>query len=101
MVSEVVIDALGDRYDTSHAETAAKGLERLCAGGVDLMLLDCTLPGGLGEALLPAADTGRVPVILMSGNPGMAEQVPGHRPLVLKPFSLAALLETVQGVLGR
>jgi hypothetical protein len=31
----------------------------------------------------------------------MAEQVPGRRPLVLKPFSLAALLDTVQGVLGR
>lgn len=101
LVSEVVIDALGDRYETSHAETASKGLERLRAGGVDLMLLDCTLPGGLGEALLPAADGGRVPVILMSGNPGMAEQVPGHRPFVLKPFSLSALLEAVQGVLGR
>ncbi|MBV8615048.1 MAG: hypothetical protein JOY66_14975 [Acetobacteraceae bacterium] len=101
MVSEVVIDVLGDRYDTTRAETAAEGVERLRAGGVDLILLDCTLPGGLGEALLPTADSGRVPVILMSGNPAMAEQVPGSRPLVLKPFSLAGLLETVQGVLGR
>ncbi len=100
LVSEVVIDALEDRYQTSHAETASQGLERLRAGGVDLMLLDCTLPGGLGEALLPAADEGHVPVVLMSGNPGMAEKVPGGRPFVLKPFSLAALLETVQGVLG-
>ncbi len=70
LVSEVVIDALEDRYDTSHAETAPDGLERLRAGGVDLVLLDCTLPGGLGELLLPAADGGRVPVVLMSGNPG-------------------------------
>lgn len=101
MVAELVMDALGEQYDTSHAETASKGLERLRAGGVDLILLDCTLPGGLGEALLPAADSGRVPVVLMSGNPGMAEQVPGSRPFVLKPFSLAALLETMQAVLGR
>jgi len=101
LVSEVVIDALGDRYDTTRAETAAEGLERLRAGGVDLILLDCTLPGGLGEALVPTADSDHVPVILMSGNPGTAEQVPGRRPLVLKPFSLAALLDTVQGVLGR
>jgi two-component system, OmpR family, catabolic regulation response regulator CreB len=101
LVSEVVIDALEDRYETSHAETAPDGVEQLRAGGVDLVLLDCTLPGGLGEVLLPTADEGRVPVVLMSGNPGMAEQVPGRRPFVLKPFSLAALLETVQGVLGR
>jgi DNA-binding response OmpR family regulator len=101
LVSEVVIDALEDRYETSHAETAPDGLERLRAGGIDLVLLDCTLPGGLGEALLPAADDSRVPVVLMSGNPGMAEQVGGCRPFVLKPFSLTSLLETVNGVLGR
>lgn len=101
LVSEVVTDALEDTYDTSHAETAAEGLVRLRAGGVDLVLLDCTLPGGLGEELLPAADEAGIPVVLMSGNPGMAELVPGSRPFVLKPFTLTVLLESVRNVLGR
>ncbi len=101
LVSEVVIEALGDVYDTSNAETAAAALARLGMGMVDLVLLDCTLPGGLGQDLLPAADRAGIPVVLMSGNPGMAEQVPGLRPFVLKPFTLTGLLETVQGVLGR
>lgn len=96
LVSEVVIDALGESYGTSHAETAAEGLARLRAGGVDLLLLDCTLPGGLGDELLPASDDAGIPVVLMSGNPGMAEAVPGNRLFVLKPFTLTVLLEAVQ-----
>jgi DNA-binding NtrC family response regulator len=101
LVSEVVIDALGDAYDTSHAGTAAEGLVRLRGGGIDLVLLDCTLPGGLGDDLLPAADAAGIPVVLMSGNPGMAELVPGNRPFVLKPFTLTALLQSVRDNLGR
>jgi two-component system OmpR family response regulator len=99
LVSEVVIDALEDDYQTSCAETAAAALERLRAGGVDAMLLDCTLPGGLDPLLVPMADEAGVPVILMSGHPDMMERVPGvGRPFILKPFSLTSLLTTVQRV---
>jgi DNA-binding response OmpR family regulator len=97
LVSEVVVDALDDTYQTSCAETAAAALERLRAGGIDAMLLDCTLPGGLDPHLVPMADESGVPVILMSGHPEMMERVPGAgRPFILKPFSLASLLTTVQ-----
>ncbi|HXA26450.1 MAG TPA: response regulator [Acetobacteraceae bacterium] len=97
LVSEVVLDALEDLYDTSCAETAAAALEHLRAGGIDAMLLDCTLPGGLDPHLVPMADEAGVTVILMSGHPDMMERVPGSgRPFILKPFSLTSLLTTVQ-----
>jgi DNA-binding response OmpR family regulator len=98
LVSEVVVDALDGLYETSRAETAAAALERLRAGGIDAMLLDCTLPGGLDPHLVPTADRSGVPVILMSGHPDMVERVAGVRPFILKPFSLSALLATIERV---
>ena len=77
LVSEVVVDALDGIYDTSRAETAAAAMECLRAGGIDAMLLDCTLPGGLDPHLVPMADDTGVPVILMSGHPDMMDRVPG------------------------
>ena len=100
LVSEVVLAALEDLYQTSCAETAAAALERLCAGGIDAMLLDCTLPGGLDPQLIPKADEIGVPIILMSGHPEMLDSVPGApRPFILKPFSLASLLTAVEQVM--
>ena len=88
------MDALDGIYDTSRAETAAAAIECLRAGGIDAMLLDCTLPGGLDPHLVPMADDIGVPVILMSGHPDMMDRVPGvPRPCIQKPFSLTALLD--------
>ena len=95
LVAEVVVDALQDLYDTSQAEDAGTGLARLHTGGIDLILLDCSLPGGLGDELIPAADGAGIPIILMSGNPEMAERVGGNRPFVLKPFALSALMDMI------
>ncbi len=101
LVSEVVVDALDGIYQTSRAETAAAALERLRAGGIDAMLLDCTLPGGLDPHLVPMADDSGVPVILMSGHPDMMDSVPGvGRPFILKPFSLTALLDDYRSVIA-
>lgn len=101
LVSEVVVDALDGIYDTSRAETAAAAMECLRAGGIDAMLLDCTLPGGLDPHLVPMADDTGVPVILMSGHPDMMDRVPGvERPCIQKPFSLTALLTTIEAVIG-
>jgi DNA-binding response OmpR family regulator len=100
LVAEVVLDGLSDDYETSHAENAGGGVARLRQTQVDLMLLDCTLPGGLGEELLPAADSAGVKVLLMSGNPEKAAAVPGNRPFILKPFSLSSLLEKVDQVIA-
>ena len=101
LVSEVVAAALEDAYTTSHVTTASEALAQLRGGGIDLMLLDCTLPGGLDDKLLPEADRGGVPVVLMSGDPERMQRIDGrHRPHVVKPFSLTALLEVVEGVIG-
>ena len=56
LVPEVVVDALDGVYDTSCAETAAAAIDFLRAGGIDGILLDCTLPGGLDPRLVPLAD---------------------------------------------
>ena len=99
LVSEVVVDALDGTYRTSNAGTAAAALEHLRAGGIDAMLLDCTLPGGLDPDLVPMADRLGVPVILMSGHPDMAGCIPGaKRPFILKPFNLASLLDAIGSV---
>src|SRR5690348_10959053 len=78
LVREVIGDALADSYETIAAESASEALVSMERGGVDLILLDCTLPGGLGDRLIPEADRARVPIVLMSGNPEMAAQVPGN-----------------------
>lgn len=100
LVSEVVAAALDDDYDTSLVETSAEAMERLGRGGIDLMLLDCTLPGGIDVRLIPQADLSGVPVILMSGDPARVERAGDRqRPFVAKPFTLTSLLDTVERVM--
>ncbi|HEY4040687.1 MAG TPA: response regulator [Rhodopila sp.] len=100
LVSEVIAAALDDEYPVSIVETAAEALTVLRAGEIRLMILDCTLPGGVDVELIPEADRIGTAVILMSGDPGrMATLTDQPRPFVMKPFTLSALLETVHGVL--
>jgi DNA-binding NtrC family response regulator len=101
LVSEVIAAALDDIYPTTVVETAAEAMGLLRRGGFRLMLLDCTLPGGVDANLLPEADRAGTAVILMSGDPGrMAKLTDMPRPFVLKPFSLVGLLDTVESVLA-
>jgi DNA-binding response OmpR family regulator len=101
LVSEVIAAALDDSYSTTMAETTAEALGILRRGGVRLMLLDCTLPDGAGGELIPEADRAGAAVILMSGDPGrMAKLTDQPRPFVLKPFTLAGLLDTIEAVLA-
>jgi DNA-binding NtrC family response regulator len=100
LVSEIVDAALSDDYDTTVVESSADALECLRGGGIDLMLLDCSLPGGMDANLLPLADRTGVPVILMSGDPARVKVQPDRqRPFVQKPFSLTSLLTTVEQVI--
>jgi DNA-binding NtrC family response regulator len=101
LVSEVIAAALDDTYATTVVETAAEALGLLQRGRFRLMLLDCTLPGGVDVTLLPEADRAGTAVILMSGDPGrMTKLTDQPRPFVLKPFTLAGLLDTVETVLA-
>ena len=101
LVSEVIAAALDDTYPTTIVETAAAALALLEHGGFRLMLLDCTLPGGVDVNLIPEADRDGTAVVLMSGDPGrMAKLTDQPRPFVLKPFTLTGLLDTVETVLA-
>jgi DNA-binding response OmpR family regulator len=97
----VIEAALDDVYRITVVETATAALDLLRQGGVRLMLLDCTLPGGLDADLLPEADRLGTAVILMSGDPGRMDTLSGQpRPFVLKPFALGDLVATVERVLS-
>jgi DNA-binding NtrC family response regulator len=100
LVSEVIAAALDDVYTITIVATAAEALALLQGGGFRLMLLDCTLPGGVDANLMPEADRAGTAVILMSGDPQrMTKLTDQPRPFILKPFSLAGLLDTVETVL--
>ena len=101
MVSEVIAAALADRYAVTVVETATEAKGKLANGGFRLMLLDCTLPGGSDHGLIPAAERVGTVVVLVSGDPGrMARLTDQPRPFVLKPFSLAGLLEVVEAAVS-
>ena len=100
LVAEVVTEALEPTYRTTHADNCAAALASLRGGGIDAILLDCTLPDGVDPALLTEADEAGVAVVVMSGHPELAERVAGaKRPFLLKPFLLDALLATVERAL--
>lgn len=97
LVAEVIADALGDHYGTSRVESSMAAFRCLSEGGIDLILLDCTLPDGIDAGLIPAADRMAVPVVFMSGDPERMEGLATRpRPFIRKPFSLADLVATVR-----
>ena len=69
LMREYLADAAGASFQIEHVITLTQGLERLAAGGVDVVLLDLSLPDS------PMPDTFRrvheaapsVPIIVMSG----------------------------------
>lgn len=97
LVAEVIAAALDDDYTVSLAETSAAALHRLSEGGIDLILLDCTLPDGIDPDLIPKSDRFGAPVVFMSGDPQRMEGLSAQpRPFILKPFTLGDLVAAVQ-----
>lgn len=91
------------------AETCANGkeaLRRLEAGPPDLVIMDVMMPllSGLevlrAMRLLPGLAS--VPVVLMScAPPAVRQEDYGWQALLRKPFTLPALLATVEGLIGK
>jgi DNA-binding NtrC family response regulator len=101
LVSEVIAAALDDTYPITVVDNAADAVARLQREAYRLMLLDCTLPGGVDVNLIPEADRAGTVVVLMSGDPGrMANLTEQPRPFVLKPFTLTELSDTVEAALA-
>jgi DNA-binding NtrC family response regulator len=95
MVRETIILMLEDDYEVVHAisvSTALALLEAEDAHWVELMLLDCLLPGGAVRDVLAAADQRSIPVVLISGDPNQALAVDPTRPFLPKPFTQGILL---------
>lgn len=101
LVAEVIAAALDDDYITSVVESSAAALDLLSGGGIDLILLDCTLPAGIDRMLIPAADRMGLPVVFMSGDPQRMEGLAAQpRPFILKPFTLGDLVAAVERALN-
>jgi DNA-binding NtrC family response regulator len=101
LVAEIIAAALGETYSTALAETAEAAMALLRCGEFRLMLLDCTLPGGIDAELIPQADRIGMAVILMSGDPERATSLTERpRPFLLKPFTLGSRVEAVETVLA-
>ncbi|NQT40384.1 MAG: SpoIIE family protein phosphatase [Planctomycetes bacterium] len=64
---------LGDRWDGPfeliHAESLAAGLQRCARGGIDVMLLDLTLPDSLGleTFIVMQSMVSNVPIVVLTG----------------------------------
>jgi DNA-binding response OmpR family regulator len=101
LLAEVIAAALDDDYTTIVVETSAAALRILSNGGIDLMLLDCTLPGGIDRALVPEAERVGLPVVFMSGDPRRMEGLSAQpRPFIQKPFTIDELVTAVERAIG-
>ncbi len=95
-IAELIADALSDTYQPVCASSVEAAVEQLLPGDIDLVLLDCVLPGGSMWQVMLEADRIGVPVVLMTGDPGQIPEVTGGpRPYILKPFSIAELLDVI------
>lgn len=101
LIAGLITDALSDTYEVSRAASVADALEVLMAGDIALVLLDYVLPGGTMWQVVLEADRLSVPVVLMTGEPSkIADVSGGPRPYLIKPFSLAALIEVIDHEVG-
>jgi CheY-like chemotaxis protein len=101
LIAALIEDLLSDTYEVVCAQTVPDAADQLLAADIDLVLLDCVLPGGTMWQVMLEADRQEVPVVLMTGDPGqMREVAGGPRPYILKPFSIAALLDVIDAETG-
>ncbi len=101
LVAGIISDALSDTYEVICAQTVPDAVEHLLGSDIDLVLLDCVLPGGTMWQMVLESDRLGVPVVLMTGDPGQMKEVAGGpRPHILKPFSIAELLDVIDANVG-
>jgi two-component system, OmpR family, response regulator len=101
LIAGLIADALSDTYEAICAPTVPEAVEHLLTNSIDLVLLDCVLPGGTMWQVMLDADRLGVPVVLMTGDPGQMREIEGGpRPYILKPFSIAQLLDVIDAQAG-
>jgi DNA-binding response OmpR family regulator len=101
LIAGLISDALSDAYEVVCATSVPQGIEQLLAADIDLVLLDCVLPGGSMWQVMLEADRLGIPVVLMTGDPSQVKEITGGpRPFILKPFSIAELLDVIDAETG-
>lgn len=101
LIAGLIADALSDSYDVQRAPTVPEAVELLLSGDVSLVLLDCVLPGGTMWQVVLEADRLEIPVVLMTGDPSQMREISGGpRPFILKPFSIAELIDVIDREIG-
>ena len=88
-------------FDVQTAETADAALQILAARSPAAAVIDLRLPQGSGREVILAIPP-PIPVIIFSAVPhesGQLEQIRPNTRLVLKPFSLTLLAETLRRML--
>ena len=101
LLAAIITDALAGSYEVLCAHNVEDAIELLLSAAIDLVLLDCVLPGGTMWQVALEADRQDIPLVLMTGDPEqMKDLVGGARPFLLKPFSIAALADIVETSCG-
>ena len=69
LIWEMLAEVKGAQIDLKYADRLSAGLERLAAGGIDVVLLDLSLPdsGGLDTFTKVHAQAPQVPIIVLTG----------------------------------
>ena len=69
IIRQVLVEARGAPFDLEWAHRLAAGLERLAEGGIDVVLLDLTLPDSRGLDTLRQvhAEAPDVPILVLTG----------------------------------
>jgi DNA-binding response OmpR family regulator len=99
LLAAVIADLLGDTNDVLCAHGVEEALDHLLCDTVDLVLLDCILPDGPNWQIALEADRQDIAVVLMTGDAEQTKElVAGSRPYLLKPFTLASLIDMVDKV---
>lgn len=101
LVAGIISDALSDTYEVICVPTVPDAVEHLLGSDIDLVLLDCVLPGGTMWQVVLELDRLGVPIVLMTGDPSQVKEVAGGpRPYILKPFSIAELIDVIDANVG-
>lgn len=101
LLAAIVTEALTGSHEVLCANNVADAVELLLGTAIDLVLLDCVLPGGTMWQVVLEADRQEIPLVLMTGDPIQMKEVSGgSRPFLLKPFSFEALHNVIERTIG-
>jgi two-component system cell cycle sensor histidine kinase/response regulator CckA len=92
-------------YDSEEAYNGESGLARLARDGIDVVLLDMTMPDLSGAEVLSRlrASGNRVPVVLVSGYHDLAAELDpkSFQAFLLKPFGITQLAKALEQATAR